>query len=123
MRKILLDTNFILTCIRNKIDFFEELEMRGLKILIPEQVIDEIKRIAESDKKLRFRDEAIFALKLLKKEKFEKINLGKKYVDAGILDFVKDDSSLIVATLDLDLKKKLSNNKMVIRGKKSLEIV
>ena len=56
MKKVILDTNFILTCIRNKIDFLEEIKFKGMQILIPKQVLKEIKRISNSRKKLRFRD-------------------------------------------------------------------
>ena len=45
MRNVLLDTSFILTCVRNKIDFFEQLELEGFKILVPKQVIKEIEAI------------------------------------------------------------------------------
>ena len=48
MRIALLDTSFILTCVRNKIDFFEQLELNGFKIIIPEQVIKEIEAIKNS---------------------------------------------------------------------------
>lgn len=122
MRKVLLDTNFILSCFRKKIDFFEDLKFNGLKILIPDQVILELERIVNSKKKLRFREEAELALKFLKQNDFEKVDLKNKYVDEGILKIAKDNKNLIIATLDKDLKKKLRNNKMVIRGR-VLEIV
>ena len=37
MKQALLDTNFILSCIRKKIDFFEEIRLMGIKIIIPEE--------------------------------------------------------------------------------------
>lgn len=117
--KILLDTNFILSCIRKKIDFFEEL--MEYEILIPSQVINEIKRITASKKKLRFRDEANLALKILDKSKFKKIELENNYVDKGIKKFAEKNPKIIVATLDEDLKKKL-RQRLVIRGKR-LEIL
>ena len=40
-----MDSSFILTCVRQKIDFFEEIELKGIQILIPKQVIREIKGI------------------------------------------------------------------------------
>lgn len=121
MKIVLLDTNFILSCIRKKIDFFEEISFMGLKVIIPNQVIEEIERIVESKKKLRFRDEAKLALTLLDKNKFEKIDLESNYVDKGLSIFVEKNPYYVVATLDSDLKKKLKS-KMVIRGKK-LEIL
>ena len=122
MKKVILDTNFILTCIRQKIDFFEEINLMGLQILIPEQVLTEIKRISESKKKLRFREEARLSLKLLGKSKFTKVDLKSKNTDNGILKYSKEHD-IIVATLDKELKQKVKGQKFVIRGKKKLEVV
>lgn len=117
MKPALLDTNFILTCIKQKIDFSEELKLMGLEILIPAQVIRELKNL-----KIQ---EAEFALKFLEKNKndFKEIDIGKGNVDKQILNYVKDKSEIIVATLDRELKAKLENKKIIIRGKKKLEVV
>ncbi len=122
MKKVILDTNFILTCIRNKIDFFEEINLMGLQILIPQQVIQEIKRISKSKKKLRFREEASIALKMLEKNPFKKIDLKEKNVDKGLIKYSKDHD-IIVATLDREIKNKIKNSKLIIREKKRLERV
>jgi len=123
MKQVILDTNFILTCIKQKIDFFEELKLEGLQILIPKQVINEIKRISNSKKKLHFREDAKVALKLLGKNHFKKIDLKIKYVDKGLTKFTKENKNVIIATLDKELKKKIKNPKLVIREKKRLEII
>ncbi len=123
MKKALLDTNFILTCVKQKIDFFEDLKLRGFHILIPKEVIAEIENIAESKKKLRFRDDSKLALKLLKANKFKKISLDSKNVDNGIIEFAKPYPDIIIGTLDSEIKKKAKNQKLVIREKKRLEIV
>jgi rRNA-processing protein FCF1 len=123
MRKVILDTNFILTCIKQKIDFFEEIKLMGMQILIPRQVIEEIERIADSKKKLHFREDAKLSLRLFKKNIFKKIDLKKRYVDKALIKFAKENPEFIVATLDKELKKKIKNNKLVIREKKKLEII
>ncbi len=115
MKQTLLDTNFILTCIKQKIDFFEELKFMGLEILIPKQVIRELKNIKIP--------EAKFALRLLEKNKFKEIDIGKGEVDKKIKFFAEKNPEILVATLDKELQKKLKNKKIVIRGKKRLEIV
>ncbi|MCW8966173.1 MAG: PIN domain-containing protein [Candidatus Pacearchaeota archaeon] len=119
MVKVLIDTNFILSCIRKKIDFFEELA--EYEILIPLQVVREIEKITISKKKMKFRDEARLALKILDKGNFTKIDLGVNYVDNGIRKFVKNNPNIIIATLDEDLKRKV-NQRLVIRGR-VLEVV
>lgn len=125
MEKVILDTNFILTCIKQKIDFFEELEQEGFQILIPKQVIDELKKVSNSKKKLHFREDAKLALKLIgrNKVKFKKIDLKTENVDKGLKDFLEKNKGIIIATLDKELKRKVKNPKLVIRGKKKLELV
>ncbi len=115
MKPALLDTNFILTCIKQKIDFFEELKFMGIKILIPKQVMAELKGL-----KIQ---EAKFALRLLEKNIFEEIDIGRGEVDKRIKLFAEKNPEILVATLDKELQKKLKNKKIIIRGKKKLEII
>ena len=115
MKTTLLDTSFILTCIRQKIDFFEELEFQGLKIIIPIQVIKELEGLSK-------KQEAKIALQLLKKQKFTKTDLKTKNVDSGIIAYANKNKKVIIATLDKEIKDKAENQKLVIRGKKKLEI-
>lgn len=112
MRQIILDTSFILTCVRQKIDFFEKIEHEGMKIFVPDQAIDELMGLG-----------ADIALKILENNKFELVKEKGKDADTAIIAFAKKNPSAIVATLDAGLKKKIKNKKMVIRGKKSLEII
>lgn len=123
MEKAILDTNFILTCVKQKIDFFEELFLMGIKPIIPTQVISELERITKTKKKLAFRDNAKLSLKLLKNIEYEKIDLGKGLVDDLIVKFLNKNPKIILSTLDKELKKRVKNPKMVIRLKKKIEII
>jgi len=123
MKKVILDTNFILTCVKQKIDFFENIKFMGMQILIPKQVIKEIEKVSNSKKKLHFREDAKLALKLLEKNSFKEIDLKEKYVDKALIQFSEKNKDIIVATLDRELKKKIKTQKLVIRSKKKLEIV
>ncbi len=123
MKKAILDTNFLLTCVKQKIDFLNEIKFMGIKVLIPEEVLDEVRKIMNSRKKLHFREDAKLALKTLDKGGFEKIKLGTSYVDKGIVNFAEKNKDVIIATLDKELKKKIKKPKLVIRGKKKLEII
>ena len=116
MKYILLDTNFILSCIRKKIDFFEELQSMGFSVIIPKQVIEEIKGLSKS------KTEAEVALKILEKSEFRKITLHGKNVDNGIVKVAKENEGWIIATLDKEIKGKIKNQKLTIRGEKKLEI-
>jgi len=121
MKKALLDTNFIMTCVKQKIDFFEDITFLGFRILIPNQVINELKKLSEKN------NDAKLSLKLLEKEKesFERINIDKygKTTDKGIINFANENYGIVVGTLDKEIKEKVENSKIVIRGKKKLEII
>jgi len=112
MKSALLDTNFIITCIKQKIDFFEELRFMGFEIIIPDRVIDELKKLKQT-----------LALKLLEKNNFKKIILIGRDVDNSIINYAKKNPEIIIATLDKELSNKLKNRKIIIRGKKKLEII
>jgi len=122
MGKVVLDTNFILTCIRNKLDFFEELLLKGHRVLIPKEVIEEIIRLRDGSKALAFREEAELALKIIKSHDYEEISTPGKYVDSGLFNFLSENPEYILATLDKKLKKNVRNRKMVIRNRKKLEL-
>ena len=122
MKKVILDSSFIISCVKQKIDFFEEIKLIGLRVLIPTQVINEIEKVANSKKKFHIKKNAKLALEILKTSDFKKIELESEYVDDGLVEFAKKNKSVIVATLDRELKKKLKNSKLIIRGKKKLEI-
>jgi len=112
MKQAILDTSFILSCVKQKIDFFEKLEHEGIKVLIPEQTIDELLGLG-----------AQLALKVLEKHKFKLVKISGKDADAAIINFSRENPEAIVATLDFGLKKKVKNQKMVVRGKKKIEII
>ncbi|HKL24211.1 MAG TPA: PIN domain-containing protein [Candidatus Nanoarchaeia archaeon] len=124
MRKAILDSSFILTCVKQKIDFFEELEKQGIVPIIPKQVLSEIERVSESNKKKHYKDDAKIALKIIEKEKenLKIINLGKKHVDKEIKKYAKEHPDIIIATLDKYLRESVENPYLYIRGKKILEI-
>ena len=123
MNKVLLDTNFIMNCIQCKIDFFEQLEDAGFEILIPEAVIGELRKVMNSKKKLKFRQDAELGLKIVGANKFTKIEMGARYADKAIVRYLKTHPDVILATMDKALKKRVTNSIMVVRARKKIEIV
>ena len=123
MKQVILDTSFILTAIRNKVDFLEGITFLGFTPVLPKQVIWELENITESKKKLKFKDEARLALKILNKAKIKMIDIENNYVDQGIIDYAKENKGDIIATMDKALKQNIQNQKLIIRGKKKLEVI
>jgi rRNA-processing protein FCF1 len=112
MRQIILDTSFILACVRQNIDFFEKISEEGMEIIIPKQAISELKGLG-----------ANIALKIIEMNDFTMANAPGKDADEAILKLAKKNPDAIVATLDRGLQRKFRNRKMIIRGMKKLEII
>lgn len=118
MKKAILDTSFILSAVRHKIDFLHEIDMLGLQTIIPARVMMEIDGLSK-------KPEAKLAKIILEKnrKKFWIEDLKGKTVDNSIIRYSKEHPKDIIATLDREIKKKSPGKKLVIRGKKKLEIV
>ena len=117
---VLLDTSFILTALKEKLDIFQAEEFGDL--ILPEQVILELKKKALGNGKDN--EKAKLGLDIIQKnkEKLKIINLDKKYVDAGIKRYAKK-KKIIVATLDKELKTQLKGTSILtIRGKKKFAL-
>jgi len=125
MEKIIFDTNFILTAIKQKIDFISDLE--GYELLVPKQVLEELKKItADKKKKVVERELAGISLAILNqnKSKFRIIELEKSFVDTGLLRLNPQEKP-VIATLDREIKRLLKGKFkfLTITKRKKLEIV
>lgn len=122
MRQVILDTNFLVYCAENKIDYVHEIMMlmnEGHELVVPSSVIRELEEIYKTGEKLSDRSAAFLAIKILQANKIRILPSREKYADGDILNQVRMGS--IVATLDLELRKKLRNSTIiVIQGKKKL---
>jgi rRNA-processing protein FCF1 len=94
----------------------------GFNIAIPKEVIKELSKISETGGG-KFKEEGKIALNLLKKNQFKEVDLNTKNVDNGIVLFAEKNRDFIIATLDREIKSKIENQKLVIRGNGKLEIV
>lgn len=123
MAKVILDTNFIMNAVRQKFDFFEGILILGHHILIPKEVLEEISRLNKQARSKKDRDIAEFSLKIINSHDYETVSCPGKYVDKGIINFLKDKPEYLLATYDKELKKLVKNSILILRGKKKLEIV
>jgi len=122
MIKVILDTNFLIYCAENKVDYASEINRlmtEGYELVVPKQVVSELKELSQNAKKLGDRTASWLAIKLLEHNKVKIIEARGNYADEAILNLVRIGN--IVATLDLELRKKLRGTRViVIQGNKKL---
>jgi len=107
MIKVILDTNFLVYCAKQKIDYKECIDSimkEGYEMVVPFQVVLELEDLEKNAKKFSDRQAAKLAIKLLEANKIKIIKTKGKYADETILSLAKGN---IVATLDLVLREKL----------------
>ncbi len=126
--EVLLDTNFILSCIKQKLDFFSlanDIFDEKIDWLVPFEVLQELKDLSErKGEKIPDKESARVGLEFVRLIKAKEIHLGNKVVDNGIVDYVNNKKNkIIVATLDKALKKRLNSQILTIRDMGSLEII
>lgn len=124
--EVLIDTNFILTCIKRKLDFIslsEQLFSEKIDFIIPEEVLDELKKLSKrKGEKTEDKSAAETAIKFAKEAKLKTFSLKSKNVDDGIVDYAKKNN-VIIATMDRALKQRVKGNILTVIDDKSLEIV
>jgi len=120
MRKIILDTNFLVYCANEKIDYAEEIRMLvtgKYELVTVDMVIEELEKIKQKAKKYLDRQAANLALQLLKANKVEVLKGDGEYADKAIINI---SAGNIVATLDMGLTDYLERA-IIIRGKRKLQ--
>ena len=124
--EILLDTSFIITCARQKIDFSslaDEATTDKVNFILPQEVLNELNKISErKGEKIGDKQAAKLSISLLKELNPKIIKLGSKITDNGISDYLKQHNKTVLATLDKNLKKKSGSTILTIAGKKKLEL-
>ena len=125
MVKILLDTNFLLYCIEQKIRFIEQIDEKmhsQYELIILDKVMNELKIISQrSNQKEKLA--AKIALGLINSISSFKIVNGKgKNADDSLLLF--DFKDIIIASVDKELRKRFKNACfLTIKHKKYLDFI
>ncbi|MAG91401.1 nucleotide-binding protein [Candidatus Woesearchaeota archaeon] len=126
MKKIILDTNFLLIPMQFKVDIFSEFNRIcnfNYKLFVFESSINELKKII-SNQKGKNKKAAQIALKLIKSKNIGMIRSDEQYVDSLILENLDKDT--IIATQDMELKNKVldkGSSVIILRQKKYLKLV
>jgi len=122
--KVILDTNFLIYCAKEKLDYIEALKdllNEDYELVVPEQVIrelmglrdDKLKKVSGNDK-----DAVSLALQILEKKGVRKVFSEGKTVDDAIVNLAKKDKKNIVCTLDSEIRWKLGRVILINRGKR-----
>ncbi len=126
MVKVLLDANFLVSCLENRIDFVEEINRISdfqYELVVPLQVLSEIKKIS-IDKKLNLKKRDLakltldFVNMLINTGKIKETAEKGKTGDEVLINLSKKEQ-VIAATLDKELKEKM-RKVIVIKGGKRL---
>jgi len=104
--EVMLDSSFILSCARRKIDFLAKLEGLGFKIVILREVLQEMKDLKQ---KVRREDRTAIelALEQISKAKIKKVGFGMGKVDEELIRFGR--KGIYIGTLDKYIKRNVPN--------------
>lgn len=133
--KVILDTNFLLSPARIKIDIFKslkELMNEPHEVVVLDKSIEELNKLADLKKNKMFVDIALklikdYNIKVIKTKSFLNTHKLHEFKDADdlIVELVSQDpQKYIVATQDKELKKRLKDlgvRRIIIRKKSFLE--
>ena len=119
--EVLLDTNFIISCLLKKIDFLDELEAMGFKPILPKEVFQELKDLKKDSKISREERIAIeFAMRTFSSKKVKKMSLGHNIVDDALIE--KGRQGIFIASLDKGIKNKVPNRVVIDSARKGIKI-
>ena len=128
MKKIILDTNFLMLLGQFKIDIFSELERIchfSYEIFILDRTLEEMDGIIRKQKGNQ-RDAAKLSLSIIRKKGVKVMDTeGSAYADSALLG-AAEDKNTIIATQDAELKKKLQekgSQVIILRQKKHLVLM
>jgi rRNA-processing protein FCF1 len=113
--QVILDSSFIISCVRDRIDFLNQLEEQGFTPVVPREVFQEMKDLRLSSRSSREDRIAIdVALEMLEKKKVKKTTLGEGKVDEFLIK--KGQEGIFIATLDNGIKKKIPKKIVIFKA-------
>ena len=123
MVRIILDTNFLLIPAQFNVDIFTEINRIVLEkhqLFVLDKTVDELKKLSTNPKQsLKNRRAAKLGLQLLKAKKVKVLKVKGESVD----DILASIKGYIIATQDIELKRRIKGKKIVLRAKKKLVLV
>ena len=118
--EVILDTNFIISCVKRRIDFLGELEGLGFKVKIPREVLQEMKDLKKGNTSHEERTAIDIAFRMFEEKDVKKIKIGGRGVDYGLVK--KGSDGTYIATLDREIKHKIANRVVIDSAKNCLKV-
>ncbi len=120
--EVILDTNFVIYCIKEKIDFISQLKEMGFQIVMPREVFQELKNLKTKTGTKRVDKESIdIALKMFSEGDVKKVSLGNNtYADEGLIK--KGKEGVYIATLDAGIRRNVPNRVIILNAQKRVAI-
>ena len=122
--KIILDTNFLIYCAKEKLNYVEEISNlvnEDYELVVSKQVVHELEKLKNDNYKRlsgKDKDACDLALQLLEVNKIKTVEPVGKTVDDAIINLSNEDKKNIVCTLDREMRHILGRVILVNRGKK-----
>lgn len=124
MMKVILDTNFLIYCAKQKIDYAEEIEKllnENYELVVPSSVIKELEELKLKAKKGKDKEAAALALQIIEFKKIKKIETKEGAADESILKLAGKDKKNIVCTVDEEMRSFLG--RVILLSRKRLILV
>ena len=115
----ILDSSFVISCIKQNIDFIEQLEGQGFKVRVPHEVLEELKDLRARSRQME-KMVIDLALEMLGGGKVKQIKLGHKKVDDALIE--KGKEGYYIATLDREIKRQVPHRIVIFSAKKSVGV-
>lgn len=113
--QVILDSSFIISCVRERIDFLSQLSEQGFTPVVPREVLQEMKDLRVSDRSSREDRLAIdVAFTLLERHKVKKTTLGQGRVDEFLIK--RGLEGVFIATLDNAVKRKIPKKIVIFKA-------
>jgi len=129
MKQILLDTNFLIYCAKQRVDYIEGIEKlmtEDYKVIILSPVLDELKNFAGKVKKRKDKDDAELALKMVKEYILRgrvKLQEEKGKPDETMKRIAGENRGVILATADRELKDSVRKKAQILAIKQGKYLI
>jgi len=119
--EVLLDTNFIISCLLKRIDFMEQLKEMGFQVKVPKEVLEELKDLKKK-KETSHQERVVInvALEIFGGKDVKKVALGGRKVDEALIE--KGKEGVYIATLDAGIKRQVPNRVVIDAARNGLRI-